>query len=202
EVSSELRFSARLGLAQSQLLAGELEAAETGFAELLSSTRDPGRRAVVIGRQMRLLQLAGETSRAVELGLAELGRLGVQVPKPIKNRHVALAVLGAWRAARKVSREQLLEMAEVRDERIKAQMHIFGALSGVLFSVDQLLFIHLAGIHARLVLTEGYHSTATVALAELAFAIVGMGQVAMAGRLAEDNLALAKARGAGPGPLL
>ncbi|MCA9696508.1 MAG: hypothetical protein KC431_03200, partial [Myxococcales bacterium] len=36
EVSSELRFSARLGLAQSQLLAGELEAAETGFAELLS----------------------------------------------------------------------------------------------------------------------------------------------------------------------
>ena len=189
------RFAAYFGHAQALELAGEGERATAAFDALLGQDISLVDYAAVVARRTRILVAAGQTKQAFALARAGLQRCALDIPAKPSKPQLIFAIIKAWRLVKPLTRAQLLALPVVHDERLCATMSILLALEQSAFSIDQELFVYVVAIHARLVLEHGYHQTAIDSLAQLAFALVAMGKVAEAGRLALDTIALADLHG-------
>ncbi|WP_224241299.1 trifunctional serine/threonine-protein kinase/ATP-binding protein/sensor histidine kinase [Hyalangium gracile] len=148
-------FTLQLELAESSYLAGEFDAASQGFATLLSQARSAAQKASVHAMQATLSSLNSQHQEAIQLGIAGLRLLGVDIPATVD-----LAALGAelgavaeGLAGRKPS--DLLELPRMRDPNAELSIHLLASIAASAYMVDQSLFALLVLRIVRLSLEHG-----------------------------------------------
>ncbi|NVB42277.1 AAA family ATPase [Pseudenhygromyxa sp. WMMC2535] len=189
----ELGFQARFGLAQSQHLMGDFEAAARLFEALVGEAPGVVAQTAVLSRWIRVLAHTGEAARGIDIGIEALRGFGLEVPEVREVGELA-AALGERVA--ELDLRVLFTLAPVRDERALAIMQLLHGLNTQSFSVDRGLFIHLTLAHLELLLREGYHSSALGVLHNVAFVLTGLQAFDAARRLCIIGQGLVEARGA------
>ena len=192
-----LAFEARFGLAQARALVGvQDESLELGasFDELLRWPLSLLDYARVTARRVRILQLQGRASEALERGREGLARCGVRLPDSPSLPQLLVALVAAWRTIKGLRLAELMALPEATDERAIATMLLLAAVKPVAFTFDQNLYSYLTALHAKLTVRAGYHPSSVEGLAQLTFAAVAMGQGEAAVRLCDDVVELANQR--------
>jgi predicted ATPase/signal transduction histidine kinase/tRNA A-37 threonylcarbamoyl transferase component Bud32 len=188
-----LVFDLQFARAQALALAHEREQANEAFATLLAWPLADHHVGRVVASRLELLFVDGRLTEAIELGIATLRRLGLTIPHAPARPLAVQSLVRAWLRLRKLDREAVLAMPPCSDERAAAIIDIVAQIKYSAFSTTRMLFIYLAGLHARLVARHGLHPTSPVALGDLAMAIgVGLGKAVDALALIERAFELAE----------
>jgi predicted ATPase/signal transduction histidine kinase/tRNA A-37 threonylcarbamoyl transferase component Bud32 len=172
-----LVFELQFARAQALALAHEREHANEAFATLLGWPLAELHVGRVVASRIKLLYVDGRFSEAIELGLATLRRLGFVLPRAPARLIAVQSLIRGWLWLRGLDREAVLAMPLCSDDRASAIIEIVAQLKYPAFSISRMLFIYLAGLHARLTARHGLHATSPVALADLALGLgVGLGK--------------------------
>jgi signal transduction histidine kinase len=186
-----LVFELHFAHAQALALALEREAANAAFDQLLGwqlAEHDYGR---VIARRVRLLFVEARPLEALELGLAAMARWGVAIPRSPSRPRAIQSLLRAWWWIRRLDRAALLALPACSDEQRAAMVEVVAQIKYPAFSTNRILFIYLAGLHARMLATHGFHPSSPGALADLALGVGGgLGKIPDSIALIDHGLAL------------
>ncbi|OJT17805.1 serine/threonine protein kinase [Archangium sp. Cb G35] len=151
----ERAFSLQMELAESHYLAGEFEAAASGFSTLLTRARAPAQRAGVHAMQAMLASVRGRHAETLRLGLDGLRLLGVDLPLEPDQAAIAAelqAVMG-----RLGGREPalLLDLPRVNDPGVELSIHVLASMTTSAYLSNQGLFALLVLRIVRLSLEHG-----------------------------------------------
>ncbi len=171
----------RFGHAQALALVGRNEDADRSFAALFELELGVEEYASLVERRLVILANQDRHSEAIVLGRAALARFGM---RPRGTRvSVLTEALRAWLAIRKLGRERILALPDVRDPRIDVIMRIIEGLQPSSFLIDIELCIELNALHTRLVAEHGFHPTAPRTLAMFGVLLVALGRAVEGARL-------------------
>ena len=142
----ELVFEVHVELSECDYLAGQLERARAGFDQLLGRAHTDLERARVYNLQIRLFQVAGDVTGAVEACLRAFALLGLEVPatdddaaRETEHQHrVALELLGDRPVA------SLLDDPPMTDPRIRMLVDLLEASGPPIYMVRPALFAWVA----------------------------------------------------------
>ncbi len=183
----ELAFAIHFAHAQALALASP-KSAEASFDELLEWDLPVVARGQVVARRVRILALQGRLPEAVQVGLAGLARLGIDLTQPVGMFTMLRWSRRAWVAYR---RTDLARLRPARDERAIAVLDIANAVKTPAFSVDLNLFVALTGLAATQTLRHGRHSSTPIALAQFGIAVqAGFGKPDVAARICDQAIAM------------
>ncbi|PRQ08450.1 AAA family ATPase [Enhygromyxa salina] len=186
-----LVFEIYYARAQALSLIGDRDAAEAAFNELLDWPLSLSEYGRTISSRVKLLTLHERTAEAVALAHGALRRCGLEVSEHPSSLALLLAIARAWISLRRCSSESLLAMPSATDPSACAAMEILAATGPAAYVHDPKLFMLFSTHHVRLVLRHGGHTTAPVALAQVAMAIAtALGRPHEAARLADTAVAL------------
>jgi PAS domain S-box-containing protein len=191
---AEAVFAACFGHAQTLELLGRTEQADLAFARLLGWPLSLVERAQVLARRIRILELQKRNKAALDLSIAALAEFGVRVRDKPSTVHVILAVTKAMRSLRSATRDKLLAMPAVADEREAAVLHLLAAAYAPAWLSSQELWVILLSLHVQRVMRAGYHPTAPIAFGSMAIVCMTMGQAKRALGLVELAVELAVSR--------
>jgi signal transduction histidine kinase len=187
----ELVFELHFAHAQALALALEHEPANAAFEELLGWQLAEHHHGRVIARRIRLLFVEGRPAEALDLGRTALARWGIVIPRSPSRVRAIQSLVRAWWWLRSLDRAALLEFPACVDERQAAIVEVVAQVKYSAFAIDKLLFIYLAGLHARMLATHGFHPSTPGALADLALGVGGgLGKVADSIAFIDHGLAL------------
>ncbi|KIG15609.1 two-component sensor histidine kinase [Enhygromyxa salina] len=166
-----LVFEIHYARAEALSLIGEPDAAEAAFNELLDWPLSMGDYGRTLAGRVKLLTLQERSAEAVALAHVGLRRCGYKVSDKPSALVLLLAIGRAWFSLRRRSTESLLSMPSATDPSACAAMEILAATGPAAYVRDPKLFMLLSTHHMKLVLRHGNHTTAPVALAQVALAI-------------------------------
>ncbi|MBN1206208.1 MAG: AAA family ATPase [Myxococcaceae bacterium] len=148
-------FTLELELAESSYLAGELEAAASGFSTLLARARTLGQKASVLAMQATLASLSSQHSEALRIGFEGLRLLGVEVPSTVDPAAIT-AELGAV-AEQLAGRgpADLLDLPRMKDPNVELSINLLASIAASAYMADQPLFALLVLRIVRLSLEHG-----------------------------------------------
>ncbi len=151
----ERAFTLHLELAESSYLAGDFEAASSGFAGLLSQAGTPAQKAGVIAMQATLASLNSQHIEAIRLGREGLRLLSVDIPATVDPAAIGaeLGAVAEWLAGRKAA--ELLELHRMKDPTIELSINLLASIAASAYMVDQGLFALLVLRIVRLSLEHG-----------------------------------------------
>jgi signal transduction histidine kinase len=183
-------FALRSAHAEALALIGRHDEGDREFAALLDHTLEPSELGRLVARRLDILASQDRHADALTLGLATLRRLGLAL-RPSRAT-LMLAALRAWRGIRKLGRERLLALPDVRDARIAAQLLIADAMQTSAFLIQRELSVELNAVQMLLVVRHGFHPIAPRTLGQFGILLVVLGRPLEAAQLAEWALELAK----------
>ena len=190
-IDDERVFAVRFARAQALALCRRRAEADEAFAGLLDADPSLGDFGRVVARRVQILVMEDRPRLALEVGLAALARCG----QPVGSGKLALALelRRVRRALRGRELTSFAAMAErVSDERVDAALWILDAIETPAFLLDRPLWTALCVRHVRLILTHGFHSTASVAFVQQAIVFAAMRETNLAAALADHALVLAE----------
>jgi PAS domain S-box-containing protein len=187
-------FAAWFGQAQAMALQGHNEAADQAFAALLRWPLSPEQRGRVLARRIKILDALERPSEAVDCALAALAEFDLHLPRKPSGLQVMTAIVFMLQAVKGVTRERMLTMPAVTDEREAAILHILAAANGAAWLSSQELWLVLMTTHARRVMKAGYHPTAPQSVSMVATVFMTMGKAAEALAMNEIAIELAEQR--------
>ncbi|KIG12590.1 histidine kinase response regulator hybrid protein [Enhygromyxa salina] len=180
----ELVFQLHFHLAYALALAGRREQADQAFAELLDWRLEDHHFGEVVARRVRLLWVDTRHPEAVELGLAALARLGVNIPQDLGRARAGISIVRAWRFGRRLNVASVDAMRRCQAPRDLAIIGIIAQLKYPAFTVSFNLFLFLVGQHTLNIRARGFHPSLPRALSELSAGVCGgLGRV-------DDGMAL------------
>ncbi|MFV8754772.1 protein kinase domain-containing protein [Nannocystaceae bacterium ST9] len=186
-----LVFELHFAHAQALALALEREAANAAFAELLGWRLAEHHHARVIARRIRLLFVEARPREALELGLQALAGWGYAIPRAPSKPRALHGLVRAWWWLRSLDRAALMAIPACTDELQAAIVEVVAQIKYPAFATNRILFIYLAGLHARMLADHGFHPSTPGALADLAVGVSGgLGKVGDAIALIDHGLAL------------
>jgi signal transduction histidine kinase len=191
-IGYELLFRLHFTHAHALALAGRREQADGEFAELLGWRLEDRHYGEVVARRVRLLWLETRYPEAIELGLAGLARLRVEVPRTPGPEHAMDSLMAAWEWARALDLAAFEALPRCTDERDAAVVELVYSLKYASYAGNNSLFLLLAGLHVTLAREYGYHPSTPVAISDLALGLCGrLGEIREAARLLDLARALA-----------
>ncbi|MFL5355994.1 protein kinase domain-containing protein [Archangium sp.] len=148
-------FALQKELTESLYLAGELEAAASGFSVLRAQAHTPVQRASVLCLQAILSTLSDRHAEAVDVGLAGLRLLGIDIPAAPGDATVA-SELGAVAAALEGrDTAELLALPPMSEPNARLASELMGAISAPAYVISEKVFVLLSLRHVRLSLEHG-----------------------------------------------
>lgn len=147
-------FSIYLELSECEYLCGDGEAAEHLYDVLLQQATSWIERAQVYGRQVTQYALSGEHGQAVHIGVKALREAGITIPDSPRKSHVLLLL---WRVRWLMPKrpEQLSDLPEVRNQRMKMVMELLSEMIQPSFLANKPMFAMITLIFMKLVLKHG-----------------------------------------------
>jgi predicted ATPase/signal transduction histidine kinase len=155
EREHERTFALQKEHTESLYLAGELEAAASGFSTLLAQARTPLQRASVLCLQAILSTLDNRHSESLELGLEGLRLLGIDIPATPDDATLAaeLRAVEAALAGRDIP--ELLDLPRMSDPNATLASELLGAIAIASYFAAQKLLVPLILQRVRLSLEYG-----------------------------------------------
>jgi tetratricopeptide (TPR) repeat protein len=185
------------GRAQAESMAASAQA-DKAFEELLAWPLSSVERGHFVARRVALLAYFNRLDEAVALGLEQLARLGLELPRTPSLARALLEVLRGWWALGRRPVEQLRALPDMRDLVIRARLDVLVEVSFVAPYVSPPLLLTLAGYALRTIHAHGYHVAAPRLLTQLALAIGVLGRPRAAAALCDRALTLAEQRSVRP----
>jgi predicted ATPase/signal transduction histidine kinase/CheY-like chemotaxis protein len=199
EPEASLRSAIVLELGQCEYLAGDHQAAEACFEEVLGELSDPMDILAVHERRIEILASRNQGWEAVQVGLEALAPLGVRLPAKESPIAVIVSLLRLRWQQRGLDIEGLAEREPCTDPQHEAAMR-------VLMKLTAPAFVHCPDYFPLVVLEMVRRSLrhGTTPCSSYAFAVYGLILVAGLGKVEEAcrfaRLAEAMIRRADPGP--
>jgi len=155
EQEHERAFALLKELTESQYLAGDIEAAASGFSTLLTQARTPAQRAHVLCLQAILSTLSARHAESLEFGREGLRLLGIRIPAAPDDATVAAELREVVAALEGRDTEALLDLPPMNEPDARLASELLGAIAAPAYLVSQNLFVLLALRHVRLSLEHG-----------------------------------------------
>lgn len=189
----DMTFELTVLLAQSYFLSGRAEQAQDKFAVVEKHCKTSLEKARVYIDQVELLALQGEHNDAVRLGLKGLKLLGVKATAQPKLPAVLKEIANVkWKRGRR-SVEQLRDLPEVEDERVRLIMNLIGAMAASANFTSDNLFPVLVLKAIALSIQYGHVSVSSMTYAS--FGLISgsvLGDYQAGRQLADASLVLAE----------
>ncbi|WNG44228.1 AAA family ATPase [Archangium minus] len=182
EQEHERTFALQKELTESLYLAGDIEAATSGFSTLLAQARTPAQQASVLCLQAILSTLDYRHNKSLECGFDGLRLLGIDIPASPDDATLAkeLQTVEAALAGRNTT--ELLELPSMSDPTAQLTSELLGAIMIAAYFTSQKLLILLTLRQVRLSLEYGNSRFSPYGFAAYGFVVSAIRDDPAAGR--------------------
>ncbi|MFY0564262.1 trifunctional serine/threonine-protein kinase/ATP-binding protein/sensor histidine kinase [Archangium lansingense] len=155
EQEHERRFALQKELTESLYLAGEIEAAASGFSTLHAQARTPAQRASVLCLQAILSTLHDRHTDSLEYGLEGLRLLGIDLPAHPDDAAIAAELRALETALAGRDTSELLALPLMSEPNAKLASELMSAIAPPAYFTAQKLLVLMTFRHVRLSLEHG-----------------------------------------------
>ncbi|QRK12748.1 AAA family ATPase [Archangium violaceum] len=155
EREHERTFALQKELAESHYLAGDIDAATSGFATLLAQVRTPLQRANVLCLQATLSTLGDRHAESLEYALEGLRLLGIDIPTTPDDATLVRELRTVKEALARRDTAELLALPRMSDPSAQLASELMGTIAISAYYASQKLLVLLTLQQIRLSLEHG-----------------------------------------------